>query len=105
MYARFIPDNDACIPKDEQTDFQQRKDYYKVNVKFLGFDGDYSRDYIITADEVGKAKSRVESFIKNTSSDGEQPHFNVRKALPYEIDYVVPVEYCKMYWEDKDEKG
>lgn len=103
VYARFIPDNDACIPEDEQTDFQQRKDYYKVNVKFLGFDGDYSRDYIITADEVGKAKSRVESFIKNESSEDDQPHFNVRKALPYEIDYVVPLEYCKMYW--SDEKG
>lgn len=98
VFARFIPDNDECIPVDEQTGFSEDKDYYKVNVKFIDLDGDYTRDYIITADEVGKAKNRVEKFINYMSR--EKPlHFNIRKAMPYEIDYVVPFEYCKMYLE------
>lgn len=105
VVAVFIPDNDKCIPDDEQEGFDKLKDYYKVNVKFVSFDGEYSRDYIITADEVGKAKSRVERYIKNDFAEvHEEPHFNVRKAMPFEVDYVVPVEYCKMYWRDKDEK-
>ena len=102
VVAVFIPDNDKCIPADEQEGFDKLKDYYKVNVKFISFDEEYSRDYIITADEVGKAKSRVERYIKNNfAKENEEPHFNVRKAMPFEVDYVVPVEYCKMYWGDK----
>lgn len=105
VVAVFIPDNDKCIPEDEQEGFDKLKDYYKVNVKFVTFESEYSKDYIITADEVGKAKSRVERYIKNNFAEAiEEPHFNVRKAMPFEVDYVVPVEYCKMYWRDKEEK-
>lgn len=102
--ARYIPDNDKCIPESEQLDMMSDKDYYKVNVKFIDFGEEYSRDYIITADEVGKAKSRVERFIEDGFENKEHmPHFNIRKAMPFEIDYVVPVEYCRMYWDKKND--
>jgi len=105
----IIFDDDDCIPEEEQLDPAEPKPYYKVSVRLTWYNQDDSkwekddRVFIITADEVGQARSRVSTFAEDLWKDQlrvyRDCHYKIRKVVPFEIDALVPEEYSRMYKE------
>lgn len=103
----IIDDDDDCIPEEERIALELEKDYYMVNVRFLEFDNNEQKwektdyNYLITADDVGQAKKRVESYCNDVFDEALKRHpenkFVIRKAAPFETDGLVPKEYCLLY--------
>ncbi len=103
----IIEDDDDCIPESERVALELEKDYYQVSVRLITFSNEEQKfeqsdyNYIITADDVGQAKKRVDTYCSEVFKDELESHpenkFVIRKAAPFETDGVVPKEYCLMY--------
>lgn len=109
LNARIVPDNHQCIPEEERTKEYERKDYFKVStrteyvedMKLMKFD----RDYIIASKEVGQAKERIARLLDIQKAEsvkrGERIGLNattiIRKAMPFEVDCVVPKDFSELY--------
>lgn len=103
----IIPDDHPCIP----VHYSESKvcPYFKVQVRTEWIEGEKMNksdvDYIVASQEVGEAKSLVESVLayedeknKREKLDGEEVF--IRKAIPFSVDYIVPKEYSELYKEE-----
>lgn len=116
--ATIIEDDDACIPEDERTGPLDRKDYFRVTVRSEYFDAaelkevTNDRNYIINANEVGQAKERALRKVENDRAEREEKYgpdsypieYTVRKAIPFKVDWVIPIEYTKLFLDEKETK-
>ena len=115
MDARMVPDNHQCIPEADRKPADERKDYFKVQVRHEYIDGNlkmkhFDMYYIIAAKDVGEAKDRIALLLEiqkaeQEKRDGfkvkdEDSRYIIRKASPFEVDCVVPMEFSELYQED-----
>jgi hypothetical protein len=110
--AQIVPDNHQCIPENDRKPAEERKDYFKVQVRHEWFDGDKLKkgdtNYIIHAEEVGEAKERIARLLDIIRADREKQgdpidpndRITIRKAAPFEVDCIVPREFSEMYHEE-----
>lgn len=102
----IIPDDHPCLPVHYSK--SQVVSYFKVQVRTERIEGEIKKksdvDYIVASQEVGEAKSLVESVLsyedeksKREKLDGEEVF--IRKAIPFSVDYIVPKEYSELYKE------
>lgn len=107
MSCYIIPDDHPCIPVYYSE--SQVVSYLQVQVRTRWIEGEKMNksdaDYIVASQEVGEAKSLVESVLayedeknKREKLDGEEVF--IRKAIPFSVDYIVPREYSELYKEE-----
>ena len=116
MDAQMVPDNHACIPEGDRKPADERKDYFKVQVRTEYIDGNlklkhFDTYYIIAAKDVGEAKDRIALLLEIQKAEAEKENGGkpdkdenrrtIRKAAPFEVDCIVPLEFSKLYL-DKD---
>lgn len=104
-----IEDDDDCIPEDERIDPAEEKNYFKVAVRLSYFNSSERKwektdsECIITAEEVGQAKSRVATYAKEywkeKLEENPENSFKIRKVVPFETDALVPLAYSELYRE------
>lgn len=110
--VNVVPDDHQCIPEDERIPAQYPKEYFKVTVRDgwndeLGGEHREDTNFIITANDVGEAKERIARMIEINRAIQEKKgeHIDkslvttIRKALPFKVDCVVPMEYSELYKE------
>ena len=117
MDARMVPDNHQCIPEADRKPADERKDYFKVTVRHDYIDGNlkqkhFDTHYIIAAKDVGEAKDRIALLLEiqkaeaekrdGVKTDDRDSHDTIRKAQPFEVDCIVPMEFSKLYTERED---
>ena len=110
MDAELVPDNHQCIPEDDRTPAYERKDYFKVTLRCEYPDGNlkmkhYDKHFIVHAKDVGEAKERIALLIEINKKNGqwveeEDSRTTIRKAVPFEVDCIVPREFSELYAED-----
>lgn len=103
----IIDDDDDCIPEDERLPLEDKKQYFKVSVRLTYYNESKAKmenedsTCIINADEVGQAKDRVYKFgikrYEDVLKDNPENTFKVRKAVPFDIEALVPRSYSEMY--------
>lgn len=109
--AIIIPDDHACIPEEDRTPAYERKEYFKVQVRSEWMEEDELRKcdeyYIIAAEEVGQAKERVALYLDILKAEreakgdrGPKVTTTIRKAVPFEVDCIVPKEFSELYYEE-----
>lgn len=110
--ATIIPDDHACIPEADRKPADERKDYFKVQVRTEWFDGEKMKKvdnhYIIAANDVGQAKERIALLLDilkaEREKEGVKDDLNtiqtIRKAIPFEVDCIVPKEFSDMFYEE-----
>lgn len=108
--AEIVPDDHQCIPELERTPAYEPKSYFKVQVRTEwieeGKQKKADKNYIITAKEVGEAKERISRLIDikraQDENDGvhirEGENYIIRKAVPFNVDCVVPLEFSNLYF-------
>ena len=114
MDARLVPDNHQCIPEDDRKPADERKDYFKVQVRREYIENmklkHYDTYYIVHAKDVGEAKERIALLLEimkaeDEQKNGKQPEdpdsrTTIRKALPFEVDCIVPRVFSELYFEE-----
>lgn len=108
--AYTVPDDHECIPEPDRTPAYERKDYFKVQVRNEWVENgklkQYDSHYIIAAKDVGQAKERIaclldiqraESIAKG-ATEYDHTIRTIRKAVPFNVDCVVPVEFSRLYY-------
>lgn len=110
--ANIVPDDHACIPEVERKPADERKDYFKVQVRTEWFDGEKMKKsdthYIIAAKDVGQAKERIALLLdimkaereKDGVEDDPNTTRTIRKAMPFDVDCIVPKEFSDMFHEE-----
>jgi hypothetical protein len=110
--ARIVPDDHACIPEAERTPADERKDYFKVQVRTEYVEDEkmkkFDKYYIVCAKDVGQAKERIALLldIMKAESNGEgiinEPYttLTIRKAMPFDVDCIVPAEFSALFHEE-----
>lgn len=110
--ARIVPDDHACIPESDRKPADERKDYFKVQVRKEWFDGakmnKSDTHYIIAANDVGQAKERIALLLdimkaereKEGTEDDPNTTRTIRKAVPFDVDCIVPKEFSDMFHEE-----
>ena len=111
--ASPIPDDHQCIPEKDRKPAEERKDYFKVQVRREWFEDvkikKYDTHYIVHAKDVGEAKERiallleimrVEDEKRNGKPINNDTRTTIRKAMPFEVDCIVPREFSEMYYEE-----
>lgn len=110
--ARIVPDDHPCIPEDARKPAEEVKAYFKVMVRTTWLEAQSlkKRDcyYIVTANEVGEAKDRISRLLDimqaEAAARGEVRHESwrqtVRKAVPLDVDCVVPKEFSELYHQE-----
>ena len=113
--ANIVPDDHACIPEVDRKPADERKDYFKVQVRTEWFDGEKMKKsdthYIIAAKDVGQAKERIAllldikkaEFEKDGVEDDPNTTRTIRKAMPFEVDCIVPKEFSDLFYEKATE--
>lgn len=112
MDVTIVPDDHQCIPEADRTPAFERKDYFKVTVrkewvedmKFKKSD----HNYIIAAQDVGQAKERIALLLEIQKEEERQRGFHedpdtrrtIRKAVPFDVDCIVPREFAELYHEE-----
>jgi hypothetical protein len=110
--AVLVPDDHACIPESDRTPADERKDYFKVQVRTEYIAGNlqlkhYDTYYIIAAKDVGQAKERIALLLDIMKADRvkeegfkakDESRDTIRKALPFEVDCIVPREFSDMFY-------
>jgi len=113
MDARLVPDNHQCIPEADRKPADERKDYFKVQVRTEYLDGLKMKHsdtyYIVHAKDVGEAKERIALLLEimkaeDEQKNGKQPddpdsRTTIRKAMPFEVDCIVPRAFSELYFE------
>lgn len=114
MNAQIVPDDHQCIPEEDRKPAEERKDYFKVQVRTEWFNGEkmekYDTYYIVAAEDVGQAKERIARLLdimkaereKEATDDDPNTTRTIRKALPFEVDCIVPMEFSELYREEAD---
>lgn len=112
--ASIVPDDHQCIPEDDRKPADERKDYFKVQVRTEWFDGTKMRKsdthYIIAAKDVGQAKERIALLLEDMKAgekygleDDPNTTRTIRKAMPFEVDCIVPKEFSDLFYEKATE--
>jgi hypothetical protein len=107
MSCYIIPDDHPCLPVHYCE--SQTVPYFMVQVRTEWIEGEKKSksdvDYIVAAQEVGEAKSLVESVLAYEDEKNKREKLNgeeefIRKAIPFSVDYIVPKEYSELYKEE-----
>ena len=112
--AHIVPDDHACIPEADRKPADERKDYFKVQVRREYIENmklkHYDTYYIVHAKDVGEAKERIALLLEimkaeDEQKNGKQPEdpdsrTTIRKALPFEVDCIVPRVFSELYYEE-----
>ena len=113
--AVIVPDDHQCIPEDERQPAEKRKDYFRVTVRAEWVeDMKYKKldtNYIIAANDVGQAKERIARLMDIKRAEQERKGEaidnsitnTIRKAVPFDVDCIVPREFSDMYRENPSE--
>ena len=109
--ANIVPDDHQCIPEADRKPADERKDYFKVQVRTEWVDNMKLKTldtyYIIAAKDVGQAKERIARLLDIIKADREREGNpddpdttrTIRKALPFEVDCIVPKEFSDLFYE------
>ena len=110
LNVNIVPDDDMCIPVEDRTPEYVRKDYFKVQVRTVYWEIDHEKQYdsfyVVAAKDVGQAKERIQLMFDIREAEAKANHDNsvddvrsrtVRKAMPFEVDCIVPIQYSKLY--------
>lgn len=110
--ANIVPDDHACIPEADRKPADERKDYFKVQVRTEWVEDMKLKKsdtyYIVAANDVGQAKERIALLldIMKAEQEKEQGIENdpnttrtIRKAMPFEVDCIVPKEFSDLFYE------
>lgn len=117
MDAKLVPDNHQCIPEADCKPADERKDYFKVQVRTEYIDGNlklkhYDTYYIIAAKDVGEAKDRIARLLdimkaeaereRGGELDNDEHRTTIRKAAPFDVDCIVPREFTELYQKSEE---
>jgi len=111
MDARMVPDDHQCIPEGDRKPADERKDYFKVQVRHEYIENmklkHFDTYYIIAAKDVGEAKDRIALLLEIQKAEQEKrdgvrvedpdSRDTIRKAMPFEVDCIVPMEFSQLY--------
>ena len=111
--ASIVPDDHQCIPEADRKPADERKDYFKVQVR-----REWAEDmklkksdiyYIIAANDVGQAKERIALLLDIMKAEQEKEQgfrveeddsrTTIRKAIPFDVDCIVPKEFSDLFYE------
>jgi len=110
--AGIVPDDHACIPEADRTPADQRKDYFKVQVRKEWVENMKLKKldtyYIVAAEDVGQAKERIARLLdimkaereREGNPDDPDTTRTIRKAIPFEVDCIVPKEFSDLFHEE-----
>lgn len=110
----IIPDDDECIPSDEQdSEPKYGKEYYRVKVDLVTCseisDNHFKTNFLIYADEVGKARTYVmnhcNKLYAKTLHENSLNKFLIVEAVPYTVDVVVPRDFSLLYSKKQSKDG
>ena len=115
--ANIVPDDHACIPEADRIPADERKDYFKVQVRTEYIDIDeklkkFDTYYIVAANDVGQAKERIALLLDIMKAEQEKKQgfkveddrrITIRKAMPFEVDCIVPKEFSDLFYEKATE--
>lgn len=108
-----VPDNHPCIPESDQTPAYERKDYFKVQVRTEWVDDMKWKKsdayYVVAANDVGEAKERIALLLEIRKAEADKKgdfviidptaRTTIRKAVPFEVNCIVPKEFSELYIE------
>lgn len=111
--AVIVPDDHQCIPEYDRKPSDERKDYFKVQVRTEYIDIDqklkkYDTYYIVAANDVGQAKERIALLLDIMKAEQEKKEgfkveddsrTTIRKAMPFDVDCIVPKEFSDLFYE------
>ena len=111
------PDDHACIPEADRKPADERKDYFKVQVRTEYIDENEKLKksdiyYIVAANDVGQAKERIALLLDIMKAEQEKKEgfkveddrrITIRKAMPFEVDCIVPKEFSGLFYEKATE--
>ena len=113
MDAKLVPDNHQCIPEADRKPADERKDYFKVQVRREWVEDMKLKKsdtyYIVAANDVGQAKERIALLLDILKAEQEKEQgfkveddsrTTIRKAMPFEVDCIVPKEFSDMFHEE-----
>lgn len=110
--AQIVPDDHQCIPENDRTPAYVPKDYFKVQVRSEWLEDEKKKktdiNFIIHAKDVGEAKERIALLLDIQCAEAEKrgDYINpdirttIRKAVPFDVDCVVPRDFSEMYHEE-----
>ncbi len=112
--AAIVPDDHACIPEEDRNPAYERKAYYKVQVRHEWIEDlklkKSDQHYIVVANDVSQAKERIALLLDIRKAEREKQEgfkqedndarITIRKAAPFEVDYIVPEEFSDLYLEE-----
>ena len=113
--AVIVADDDQCIPEAERQPAEKRKNYFRVTVRAEWVEDMKLRkldtNYIIAANDVGQAKERIARLMDIKRAEQERKGEaidnsitnTIRKAVPFDVDCIVPREFSDMYRENPSE--
>ena len=106
----LVQDTDPCIPENEQIENPMTPDktYYKVTARLTYIEGSEvntdDRDFIVNANDVGEAKTRMARYVRKfwkdmlEGVDNKNNSYTIRKAAPITADAVVPLKFSALYY-------
>lgn len=111
--ADIVPDDHQCIPEADRKPADERKDYFKVQVRTEYIDENeklkkFDTYYIVAANDVGQAKERIALLLDIMKAEQEKEQgikvennrrTTIRKAIPFEVDCIVPKEFSDLFYE------
>ena len=110
--ADIVPDDHACIPEANRKPSDERKDYFKVQVRREWVEDMKLKKsdiyYIVAANDVGQAKERIALLLDIMKAEQEKEQgikvennrrTTIRKAMPFEVDCIVPKEFSDLFYE------
>ena len=109
--ANIVPDDHQCIPEDDRKPADERKDYFKVQVRTEWVEDDKLKKsdtyYVVAAKDVGQAKERIARLLdimkaereRDGNPDATYTTRTIRKAMPFEVDCIVPKEFSDLFYE------
>ena len=110
--ASIVPDDHACIPEANRKPADERKDYFKVQVRREWVEDMKLKKsdiyYIVAANDVGQAKERIALLLDIMKAEQEKKEgfkveddrrTTIRKAIPFEVDCIVPKEFSDLFYE------
>lgn len=115
--AEMVPDNHPCIPEEDRKPAEERKEYFKVQVRIEWVENfklhKLDRYYIVASKDVGEAKERIallrdilnaeaKKDINHVAENGSKRE-TIRKAVPFEVDCIVPIGFSELYLQKVEE--
>ena len=112
--AAIVPDDHECIPEEERKPANEKKDYYKVQVRHEWLEDmvlkKEDQHYIVAANDVSQAKERIARLLDILKAKQEEKGYHecaenegrttIRKAMPFKVDYIVPKEFGDLFYEE-----